>query len=278
MPANYVAVRFTVTPKEPGAEILLAYLSELPFESFEDDEAGLNAYMPESFWDEAQLKQLEIFQRDDFQIAYQFETIPTVNWNEDWEKNFDPISIDDLLHIRAPFHPKSNATFEIVIMPKMSFGTGHHETTHMVSQLLLAEDLTGQTVLDMGSGTAILAILAELRGAAKIDAIDIDRWCYENALENIALNQCKNISVWEGDAALLGDNQYDTIIANINRNILLQDIQTYATVLKSGGKLFLSGFYDDDLEAIKRCCEASHIFYVKHLTRNHWVGAAFQKL
>ncbi|MDT8415180.1 MAG: 50S ribosomal protein L11 methyltransferase [Flavobacteriaceae bacterium] len=278
MPANYVAVRFTVTPKEPGAEILLAYLSELPFESFEDDETGINAYMPEPLWDEAKLKQLEIFQRDDFQIAYQFETIPTVNWNEDWEKNFDPISIDELLHIRAPFHPKSNATYEIVIMPKMSFGTGHHETTHMVSQLLLAEDFTGKTVLDMGSGTAILAILTEMRGAAAVDAIDIDPWCYENALENIALNQCKNIKVWEGDAALLGNKQYDTIIANINRNILLQDMQTYASVLKSGGKLFLSGFYDNDLEAIKSCCEASHIFYEKHLTRNHWVGVAFQKL
>jgi ribosomal protein L11 methyltransferase len=278
MPADYVAVHFTVTPKEPGAEILLAYLSELPFESFEDADDGLKAYMPQPLWDEAQLKQLEIFQSDDFQITYQFETIQTVNWNEDWEKNFDPISIEGVLHIRAPFHPKSNAAYEIVIMPKMSFGTGHHETTHMVSQLLLAEDFSGQTVLDMGSGTAILAILAELRGAAKIDAIDIDRWCYENALENIELNQCKNIRVWEGDAALLGDTLYDSIIANINRNILLQDMQTYASVLKLGGKLFLSGFYADDLDAIKTCCKQSNIRYVKHLTRNNWVGAAFEKL
>jgi len=200
-----------------------------------------------------------------------------VNWNEEWEKNFSPIMVDEVCQVRAPFHPKLDTEFDIVIEPKMSFGTGHHATTHMMIQHILKEDWQDKKVLDMGCGTGVLAILSEMKGANPIDAIDIDNWCYLNTLENIERNNCKHISTYEGDAGLLEGKNYDTIIANINRNILLKDMATYANCLNEKGSLFLSGFYQEDLAIIKESCEKLGLSYESHLERDNWIAAKFVK-
>jgi len=224
MSSIYLGYHFTIEPKELGSEILVAELGELPFESFVESEFGLTAYIQKELWNEDILADLFVLQSLEFNISYTIEEIEQVNWNEEWEKNFEPIEVDGMCHVRAPFHPKTAAQYDIVIEPKMSFGTGHHETTHMMIQHLLHLDVQGKKTLDMGCGTAILAILAEMKGAQPIDAIDIDNWCYLNSIENAARNKCKYITVYEGDAALLVDQKYELIIANINRNILLADM------------------------------------------------------
>ena len=231
MAITYLGYHFSVEPKELGCEILIAELGELPFESFIESEMGCVAYIQKQFWNENILQEVTILENTDFKIAYTIEEIEQVNWNEEWEKNFEPIDVDGKCHIRAPFHPKTEAEFDIIIEPKMSFGTGHHETTHMMIQHLLETNVEGLKALDMGCGTAILAILAEMKGAKPIDAIDIDNWCFLNAIENTERNNCSQISVFEGDASLLSNKKYDLIIANINRNILLNDMQTYVDCL-----------------------------------------------
>jgi ribosomal protein L11 methyltransferase len=183
--------------------------------------------------------------------------------------------VDGKCHVRAPFHPKTNAEFDIIIEPKMSFGTGHHETTHMMIQHLLETDVTNLKTLDMGCGTAILAILAEMKGAKPIDAIDIDNWCYLNSIENTQRNNCQEITVYEGDANLLKDKNYDVIIANINRNILLNDMQQYVDSLKKDGILLLSGFYTEDIPFIVASCTEKGLTFVKKFERNNWVSLKY---
>ena len=170
-----------------------------------------------------------------------------------------------------------NVDYEIVIEPKMSFGTGHHETTYMMLQHILETDFSKKTVLDMGCGTAVLAILAEFRGASKIDAIDIDSWCYKNSLENIERNNCKNIQTFLGNVSLLKNKKYQIIIANINRNILLKDMASYSSCLEKGGRLFLSGFYNEDLDLITATCTKLNLTFVDRKERNNWVSAIFTK-
>jgi ribosomal protein L11 methyltransferase len=182
-----------------------------------------------------------------------------------------------MCHVRAPFHPKTNAEFDIVIEPKMSFGTGHHETTHMMIQHLLAMDVNNMKTLDMGCGTAILAILAEMKGAQPIDAIDIDNWCYLNSIENAERNNCSQITVYEGEADLLKGKQYDLIIANINRNILLNDMQQYVDCLNDNGILLLSGFYTEDIPFIDASCVEKGLTFVTQLERNNWVSLKYIK-
>lgn len=277
MPA-YIGYHFTVTPKDPGAEILLAELGELPFESFEETETGLSAYIQKEFWNDNILDDIFILKSDEFKIDYTHEEIEQVNWNEEWEKNFEPIEVNDECYVRAPFHEKKEVKYDIVIEPKMSFGTGHHETTFMMIQHLLETDVTGMKTLDMGCGTAILAILAEMKGAQPIDAIDIDNWCYLNSIENAERNNCSHISVYEGDAALLEGKSYDLIIANINRNILLQDMKQYADCLNDGGLLLLSGFYEEDIPAIDESCVANGLTFIKKHQKNNWVSLKYNKL
>jgi len=207
----YIGYHFKVEPKELGSEILIAELGELPFDSFIETENGFSAYIPKENWTENILEDIYILNNPEFKISYTIEEIEQKNWNAEWEKNFDPIDVDGLCHVRAPFHPKTDAKYDIVIEPKMSFGTGHHETTHMMIQHLLEMDVEGLKTLDMGCGTAILAILAEMKGAQPIDAIDIDNWCYLNSIENAERNNCKHISVYEGDASLLAGKKYDLI-------------------------------------------------------------------
>lgn len=274
----YIGYHFTIIPKDPGAEILLAELGELPFESFEETENGLSAYIQKEFWNEDILEDVFILKSDEFKVQYTHEEIEQVNWNEEWEKNFEPIAVNDECYVRASFHEKKDVKYDIVIEPKMSFGTGHHETTFMMIQHLLETDVTGMKTLDMGCGTAILAILAEMKGAKPIDAIDIDNWCYLNSIENAERNNCSHISVYEGDAALLQGKSYDLIIANINRNILLQDMKHYADCLNKGGLLLLSGFYEEDIPHIDESCSANGLEFLKKHQKNNWVSLKYNKL
>ena len=275
MSNSYLGFHFSVEPKELGSEILVAELGELPFESFIDSETGIVAYIQKQFWTENILDDLHILSSPEFQVSYTIEEIDQVNWNEEWEKNFEAIEVDGICHVRAPFHPKTNAKYDIVIEPKMSFGTGHHETTHMMIQHLLETDVTKKKTLDMGCGTAILAILAEMKGAQPIDAIDIDNWCYLNSIENAERNNCNQITVYEGDAELLKEKKYDLIIANINRNILLNDMQTYVDCLNKEGILLLSGFYNEDIPFIDASSTEKGLTFVKKLERNNWASLKY---
>ena len=272
---EYIGYHFTVAPKEPGAEILMAELGEMPFESFEETENGLSAYIQKQLWTEDVLNDIQILGSEEFTITYTIEEIEQVNWNEEWEKNFEPIDVDNTCRVRAPFHEKINVQYDIVIEPKMSFGTGHHETTFMVIKHLLETDVAGKKTLDMGCGTAILAILAEMKGAQPIDAIDIDNWCYLNSIENAERNNCHHITVYEGDAALLAGKNYDVIIANINRNILLNDMQQYVDCLNKDGILLLSGFYEEDIPFIDASCTEKGLTFVKKHQKNNWVALKY---
>lgn len=268
----YIGYYFTVNPLQPAVEILIAELGYAGFESFVETESGVTAYIQKDEWYEAILDNIFALKSEEFEITYTFDEIEQVNWNAEWEKNFDPIIVDSLCSVRAPFHKKPETKYDIIIEPKMSFGTGHHETTHMMIQHILNDDFKGKSVLDMGCGTAVLAILAEMKGAKRIDAIDIDNWCYLNSIENAQRNNCKNISVYEGDASLLKNKKYDIIIANINRNILLKDVSMYATCLNINGILYLSGFYDVDISIIENECNKNGLVLQSKLEKSNWVA------
>jgi ribosomal protein L11 methyltransferase len=277
MPKTYIEFQFTVNPIQPASEILIAELSYAGFESFVENEEGLTAYVVSEEFDEEAFAGLHILQSDEFEITYSSQEIEKVNWNIEWEKNFNPIIVDDQCSVRAPFHEKPETEFDIIIEPKMSFGTGHHATTHMMLQFILNNDWEGKTVLDMGCGTGVLAILTEMKGAKSVDAIDIDNWCYLNSMENVVRNNCELISVYEGAAELLEGKHYDMVIANINRNILLEDISKYSECLNPGGKLFLSGFYIEDIPAIEEECNLNGLKIEDELEQENWAALSFIK-
>ncbi|MCM4154769.1 50S ribosomal protein L11 methyltransferase [Gramella sp. AN32] len=272
MNGNYIEFDFKIEPVEPASEILIAELGYLGFESFVENEDGVLAYIPVEEYEEDLLVNVHILQSDEFEITYSKKEIERVNWNEEWEKNFQPILVDDICTVRAPFHAKPDTEFDIIIEPKMSFGTGHHATTHLMIRHILENEWIDTSVLDMGCGTGVLAILTAMKGASKIDAIDIDNWCYINTLENAERNSCDFINVEEGGAELLNDRSYDMILANINLNILLKDMPVYATCLKEGGKIFLSGFYEGDLPAIKKSLEVNGLKFRDYLEKDNWIA------
>ncbi len=274
----YIEYKFTVTPKEPATEILIAELGNVGFESFVENENGLTAYIQKENGNDALLEGIFILNSDEFSIDYTQHEVAQTNWNAAWEKNFEAIEVDGTVSIRAPFHENQNLKYDIVIEPKMSFGTGHHETTHMMVQHLLQLELENKKVLDMGCGTGILAIFAEMRGAKPTDAIDIDNWCYLNSIENVARNNCEHISVFEGDSTLLTDKKYDVIIANINRNILLMDMEIYTNFLNEKGVLLLSGFYKEDIPMIDAEVSKYQLKLEITLERNNWVALKYNKL
>jgi ribosomal protein L11 methyltransferase len=276
MDAIYIAYDFNVSPKEPATEMLIAQLGYVGFESFVEQDYGVTAYIQKQEWNSKILEDVFLLHSNEFNITFEHNEIAQTNWNEEWEKNFNPIQVDDLVSIRAPFHTNPLLQFDIVIEPKMSFGTGHHETTHMMVQHLLALDLDTKKVLDMGCGTGILAIFAEMKGAKPIDAIDIDSWCYENSLENIQRNNCNHITVYEGDASVLKE-KYDVIIANINRNILLSDMKTYTDCLNENGVLLLSGFYKEDIVIIEDEVTKYGLTFETMIQRNNWVALKYVK-
>jgi ribosomal protein L11 methyltransferase len=271
----YIGYDFKIEPLQPGAEILIAELGYAGFESFVESDEGVTAYIQKADWNAFILDDIDILKSKEFTITYEFKEIEQTNWNQEWERNFSPIVVDELVSVRAPFHDKPDTEFDLIIEPKMSFGTGHHETTHMMIQHILKNDFKDKTVLDMGCGTGVLAILAEKVGATQLDAIDIDNWCYLNSIENVERNNCKHISVYEGDVALLEGKNYDAIIANINRNILLADIGAYAKCLNANGMLFLSGFYKEDIPLIEAECNNHMLKLNEIIERGQWVSLKF---
>lgn len=277
---DYIELRCNISAPDiqTVSEILIAQLNEIGYESYDETDEGVNAYILEKFFDIEKVKGLQVNQIKDVSISYDWEVIKTQNWNEVWEKNFDPIIIEDQCVIRAPFHKDTpKLSYEIIIEPKMSFGTGHHETTYLMLKTMLDLDFKDKVVLDMGCGTGVLAIFASLLGAKEITAIDIDEWAYTNTLENIDKNSCSNIKVFQGDASLLTDQAFDIIIANINRNILMDDIKSYAKVLKTKGILLLSGLYDKDLPMIKEEAEYNKLDYISFQEKRNWIAAKFIK-
>ncbi|RYC53383.1 50S ribosomal protein L11 methyltransferase [Flagellimonas olearia] len=271
----YLEYDFTIEPAQPATDILIAELGEVGFESFVENETGLLAYILKSDWREDILDGLFILQQPGFEISWIQKEIQQQNWNAEWERNFHPITVGDRCMVRAPFHPAAEVEYDIVIEPKMSFGTGHHETTHMMLQHILDMDVQGKSVLDMGCGTGVLAILAKKKGAGPVDAIDIDEWCYLNTQENIERNDCESIKAFQGDSSLLKGKKYNVILANINRNILMEDIPVYVECLTSGGTLLLSGFYLKDLDAISSKCAAYGLQFEKNLEKNNWISAKY---
>ena len=278
---KYYEITIIFSEAYPWKEIFVSLLAELGCESFADGETEdvLFAYINENQYNEAKIK--TFFEQYDSITKTQFtiQEIEQQNWNALWESNYDPVMIADRCFIRAPFHtPNSNAEYEIVIEPKMSFGTAHHETTSLMIAFLLEEELENKSVLDMGAGTGILAILSFMRGAKPVTAIDNDEWAYLNNMENNTRNNAEAIRVKLGDASLLTENEkYDLLIANINRNILLNDLPAYIRVLNKNGVIFLSGFYmGEDLEVITRkCCELGlQLIAVKE--KNRWCAAKFE--
>lgn len=274
---NYTEYQFNISPKEPWGEILTAFLSELDFESFTETENGINAYVQVSLDDE-QAVQEKLAQLADAEISYVRQVIEQQNWNQEWESNFHPIMVNDQCYIRAEFHEsKPEVPYEIIIQPKMSFGTGHHETTHLMVEYIMESEFTDKEVLDMGCGTSILAILAKFKGAKYVEAIDIDEWSVENSIENAARNQVE-IQVRQGDASSLGDKKFDTILANINKNILMADIPEYIKNLNfAGGELILSGLMEFDYDDIKKRCEDLGLKLLSSKQRNEWISMKFIK-
>ncbi|HKL08298.1 MAG TPA: 50S ribosomal protein L11 methyltransferase [Bacteroidales bacterium] len=277
---DYIELTCRVDTKNPETafEILIAQLNEIGYESYDQEEEKLKAYILEKFFDIDTVRSLQVNTLTDCTIHYSWQVIKTENWNQVWEKSFKPIVVDNECVIRAPFHTGTpTLKYEIIIEPKMSFGTGHHETTYLMLKTMLKLDFKDNTVLDMGCGTGVLAILAKLKGAKTVTAIDIDEWAYKNTLENIEKNNCTDIQVFQGDASLLKNQNFDIIIANINRNILMSDISVYARGLNSNGMLLLSGLYDSDLQMIKDEAENHQLIYHSHKEKHNWVAALFYK-
>ena len=274
----FVCYDFKVDPLYPGCEILIAQLSQLGFDSFQENNDGISAYIDSSVLSSVKVQDIQILNSTEFNISFESNNVKKQNWNIKWESNFDPIYVDKICCVRAPFHKKSNFKYDLVIEPKMSFGTGHHETTLMMISFILANSFYNSSVCDIGSGTAVLAILAEKRGANRIDAIDIDNWCYLNSIENIKRNNSENINVYEGEVEKLMHFKYDNIFANINLNVLLADIPIYSKMLNKDGVLYLSGFYKKDINSIEKVAEISNLSLVDSKVKNQWVALKFTKI
>ncbi|MVN22343.1 50S ribosomal protein L11 methyltransferase [Mucilaginibacter arboris] len=275
---NYIELLFTtIFQDEYQQDLLMNELAEAGCDTFEEVDFGFKAYLPAAFFNKEKLdERLETF-HDMLTFSYEVNLIPQKNWNAVWESNFQPIQIKDQVWVRATFHePRPDFPFEIVIDPKMAFGTGHHQTTSTMMDFMLDTVFTGKKVLDMGCGTGILAVLAAKKGATEIVAIDYDLVCYESTVENAALNHVKDMRILCGSKEAIPEEQFDIILANINRNILLDQMETYQRSLKPGGLLFLSGFYEDpDLDILKAKASQYQLRYLEHKKNQNWVAAKF---
>lgn len=277
---DYLEFKLNFLPNEDYvADLLAAELGDVGFESFERTEEGLIAFVEQNYFNETNfLKIIKGFEYAE-NIQFKYREIEQVNWNEEWEKHFfEPIIIGDECLIHSSFHKNlPGAKYDIVIDPKMSFGTGHHETTSLMIGEILQMDLHEKTVLDMGCGTAVLAILAAMKGAKHVTAIDIDTWCVENSIENIHKNNVPEIEVLLGDADLLTGKSFHIIIANINRNILLNDIKKYAACLSNGDALYMSGFYVEDIPVIEQEAARYHFTLASYKEKNNWAVVKMTK-
>jgi ribosomal protein L11 methyltransferase len=279
---KYLKVTFRTQPcNEPVNDVLSALSAEIGFESFMDAEGGIDAYIQEKLFDEEALKEMILnFPIEGTKIQYEVIPQEDKNWNEEWEKNFfQPIVIDNRCVVHSTFHKEvPQAEYEILINPQMAFGTGHHETTSLIIGELLDADLKGKSLLDMGCGTSILAILASMRGADPITAIDIDNWCVTNSIDNLQLNHIENIQVELGDAtSLKGRTPFDVIIANINRNILLNDMAQYVACMHPGSEIYMSGFYVEDIPYIRAEGERLGLQFVHYKEKHNWAVVKLMK-
>lgn len=273
---SYLEFDFKINPLNPWNEILMAELIEIGFDSFTEENEGILAYIQKDIFSEEQLENVGILHREDIQISFTYQEMPNINWNEEWEKNFSPINVEDKVLIRAEFHDPDPTMHEIVIQPKMSFGTGHHPTTHLMIQQMLEMDFEGKKVLDMGCGTSVLAIFAKQKGAAEVTAIDIDEWSVENSIENAQRNGVE-LKISKGTAENLGNEMFDIILANINRNILISDIPAYVSVLNNGGKLLLSGLCFFDVNDILEVCTSQGLILENKQQREEWISLLLKK-
>ncbi len=252
-------------------DLLIAELSSIGFDGFEETDTALKAFSSENTFDEAALKILI----NGHSLNYTTNSLPQQNWNEVWESNFNPMAVDDFVGVRASFHaPLKSVTHEIIITPKMSFGTGHHATTYMMMQLMRDIDFESKTVLDFGSGTGILAILAEKLGGKEIEAIDYDDWCIENSLENIASNNCKQIKIYKADTAAT-DKKFDIVLANINKNIILANIEALTSAAAADGQILLSGLLQEDEKDILAATTLKGWKHLKTITKSNWIALQF---
>lgn len=268
---------FTAPSSDIQHDMLITMLAEIGFDSFMDDAMGLKAYCSADNRDDLAVENLLLEPSFSDIRLLKVEEMPDKDWNEVWEASYQPVVVNDRCRVRAPFHePDPSFEFDLVIEPKMSFGTANHETTAQIIQLMLETDFQGKTVLDMGSGTAVLAILAKKLGAAHTVAIDNDEWAYRNAFTNTELNGVSDIEIILGDASSI-QGSFDVVLANINRNILLRDMHLYVAAMRPDAHIFFSGFYTEDLESIKAEAERLGLHYCRHLSRNNWVAAEFVK-
>lgn len=274
---DYTCVYLTVEPLQPARDVLIGALADAGFESFAETETGVEAYIQMNSFNELDLKNIIEKYSSLGTVSYRTEMIPAQNWNAVWESDFQPIEVTDVCRVRAPFHPSKNLPYELVIQPKMSFGTGHHETTFLMLQQMLNLDIRDKDVLDMGSGTAVLALLASKMQARQVVAIDIDQWCYENALENAEINKAVNIAVEKGDVTAIGHRTFHVILANINKNILMQDIQAYSDHLHPMGLLLISGFYNADVPDLVRAAASAGLVLQSQQEKNQWTMLQFKK-
>ena len=273
---TYLEFDFKINPVQPWSEILMAELIEIGFDSFTEEYDGILGYIPEELFSEDAIKSITLMNNPDVEISYSFALMPNINWNEEWEKNFTPINVENKVLIRAEFHQENPNLHEIIIQPKMSFGTGHHPTTHLMIQQMLDMDFMDKKVLDMGCGTSVLGIFAKQKDASEVVAIDIDEWSVENSIENAERNNVK-LRISQGTADNLGGEDFDIILANINRNILISDIPTYVSVLRDKGKLLLSGLCFFDVEDILEVCDKQGLRLINKQQREEWCSLLLEK-
>lgn len=277
---DYIEVTINLTPRMPWSDILIAELADLGFESFVETATGIQAYAPESIGNVAAiLQQTSLATANEVTVEMTTAVIAHQNWNAQWEADFEPVIVDDRLAILAPFHDESafQNQHKIIIQPQMSFGTGHHQTTFLMSQFLMDLEPVPQHILDMGTGTGVLAILAEKRGCSDIVAVDIESWSVENTKENAVRNQCSNITALEGDVDCLTGMKFDMILANINKNILKAHLPAYADLLEENGLLYLSGFFFSDVTELTAEAAKSNFTVLEVREKETWAAIKLQK-
>ena len=277
MSKTYRVFYFKISPLKIGVDILIAELSEIGFYAFEHKKKGIDAYIYDNNWNESLFSEVSVLSNPKFKITYKSKLIKPINWNQNWERNFKPIRIADNCGVRAIFHKPMNLQYEILITPKMSFGTGHHETTSMMMSYLLEIDLKRLRVLDVGSGTGILAILSEKRQAKYIDAIDIDSVCVENTKENSILNNCKLINSYCKNVDQINNVNYNLILANINKNVIIADILKFSNLLSVDGQLIISGFLLDDFSDINKKALTVNLKAISKKEINKWLCVHYIK-
>lgn len=267
---HYLEIRFSPVLSEEEQALLIAELLEAGFDSFSEEENVVLAYISSGIYNDNLLKDMA-FLRNHPGVGFTVTALEDINWNKEWESNYQPVIIDEKCHVRAPFHPSlPGMKYEITIEPGMAFGTAHHETTRLMAGCLMSLDVRGKEVLDMGCGTGILAILANKMRASSVTGIDNDEWAWKNAMKNFTLNGMNAGCAQPGDAGLIAADRYDLILANINRNILLQDMEAYHRGLRLNGMMMLSGFYREDKEIIMEKASALGLHYISCAHENDW--------